>query len=110
MGGGHLQDIVHNYVNLIYPDELEIKHTTESDKTASYLDSLINIDSNGKTEAPCHSMCGTIKIPPCSKALSAEHRPKLCSPSPVMVTSPYYINNACNRGVDWKMSSREFYS
>ena len=30
-----------------------------------------------------------IKIPPCSKALSAEHRLKFCSPSPVMVTSPY---------------------
>jgi hypothetical protein len=26
-----------------------------------------------KTYAPCHSRCGTIKIPPCSKALSAEH-------------------------------------
>ena len=38
---------------------------------------------------PFQSRCGTIKIPPCSKALSAEHRPKFCSPSPVMVTSPY---------------------
>jgi hypothetical protein len=32
---------------------------------------------------------GTIKIPPCSKALSAEHRPKFRSPSPAMLTSPY---------------------
>jgi hypothetical protein len=31
---------------------------------------------NRKTEVPCHSRYGTIKIPPCSKALSAEHRPK----------------------------------
>jgi hypothetical protein len=46
-------------------------------------------DETGKTEAPCHSRCGTIKIPPCSEALSAEHRPKFCSPSPVMVTSLY---------------------
>jgi hypothetical protein len=30
----------HNYVNLIYPDELEIKDTTESDISASYLDIL----------------------------------------------------------------------
>jgi hypothetical protein len=30
-----------------------------------------------------------MKIPPCLKALSAEHRPKFCSPSPAMVTSPY---------------------
>jgi hypothetical protein len=28
----------HNYIHLIYPDELEIKDTTESDKSASYLD------------------------------------------------------------------------
>jgi hypothetical protein len=27
-----------------------------------------------------HSRCGTIKIPPCSKALSAEHRPKFLQP------------------------------
>jgi hypothetical protein len=33
---------------LIYPDELEIKDTTESDKSASYLDILLNIDSNGR--------------------------------------------------------------
>jgi hypothetical protein len=34
-----------------------------------------------KTKVPCHSRCGTIKIPPCSKAMSTEHRPKFCSPS-----------------------------
>jgi hypothetical protein len=33
---------------LIYPDELEIKDTTESDKSASYLDSSLNIDSNDR--------------------------------------------------------------
>jgi hypothetical protein len=42
-----------------------------------------------KPRPPCHDRCDTIKIPPCSKALSAEHRPIFCSPSPVMVTSPY---------------------
>jgi hypothetical protein len=30
-----------------------------------------------------------IKIPPCSKALSAELKPKFCNPSLAMVTSPY---------------------
>jgi hypothetical protein len=34
----------HNYVHLIYPDALEIKDTTESDKSASYIDILLNID------------------------------------------------------------------
>jgi hypothetical protein len=36
------------------------------------------LNGTGKNEAPCHNRCGTIKIPPCSKALSAEHRPKFC--------------------------------
>ena len=30
------------------PDELDIKDTTESEKSASYLDILLNIDSNGR--------------------------------------------------------------
>jgi hypothetical protein len=42
-----------------------------------------------KTEALRHCRCDTIKIPPCSKALSAEHRPEFCSPSTAMVTCPY---------------------
>jgi hypothetical protein len=33
-------------------------------------------NDTGKIQVPYHSRCGTIKIPPCSKALSAEHRPK----------------------------------
>jgi hypothetical protein len=41
----------HNYVHLIYPDELEIKDTTKSDRSASYLDILLNIDSNGRLTA-----------------------------------------------------------
>jgi hypothetical protein len=33
---------------LIYPDELEIKDTTDSDRSASYLDILLEFDSNGR--------------------------------------------------------------
>jgi hypothetical protein len=51
----HIDDVLsinnhnfHNYVNLIYANELEIKDTTESDKSASHLDILLNIDSNGR--------------------------------------------------------------
>jgi hypothetical protein len=36
-------------------------------------------DETGKTEVPCRSRCGMIKIPPCPKALSAEHRPKFAA-------------------------------
>jgi hypothetical protein len=35
----------HNHVHLIYPDELEIKYTTESVISCSYLDILFNFDS-----------------------------------------------------------------
>jgi hypothetical protein len=38
----------HSYVHLIYLDELKIKDATESDKSSSYLDILLNIDSNGR--------------------------------------------------------------
>jgi hypothetical protein len=46
-------------------------------------------DETGKTEVPCHSRCGTIKFPPCSKAMNIEHtcRPKFCSPSQVKPVS-----------------------
>ena len=42
-------DRFHSYVDSIYPSELEIKDTTESSTSASYLDVLLNIDSGGKT-------------------------------------------------------------
>jgi hypothetical protein len=38
----------HSYVDLIYPNELEIKDTTECSKFASYLDVLLKLDTNGK--------------------------------------------------------------
>jgi hypothetical protein len=37
----------HSYVDLIYPDELEIKDTTESEKSASYLDILLKSRPHG---------------------------------------------------------------
>jgi hypothetical protein len=44
-------------------------------------------DKTGKTEVQCRSRCGLIKIPPCSKALSAEHRLKFAALTLVMVTA-----------------------
>jgi hypothetical protein len=41
-------DRFHSYVDFIYPSELEIKYTTESSTSASYLDVLLNIDAGGK--------------------------------------------------------------
>jgi hypothetical protein len=41
-------DKFHSYVNSIYPSELEIKDTTESSTSASYLDVLLNMYAGGK--------------------------------------------------------------
>jgi hypothetical protein len=62
-------------------------------------------DKTVKTEVLCRSRCGTIKIPPCSKALSAEHRAKFAALSPVMVTAARYLKN-CSRG--YKQTNETF--
>ena len=41
-------DNFHTYVNTIYPNELEIKDTTESSTQASYLDILLSVDTDRK--------------------------------------------------------------
>jgi hypothetical protein len=41
-------DQFHSYIDSIYPNELEIKDTTEPSTSASYLDVLLNIDVGGK--------------------------------------------------------------
>jgi hypothetical protein len=56
----------HNYVHLIhvYPDELEIKDTTESEKSASYLDILLNIDyKNGRLTTSLYDKCDDLTLP-----------------------------------------------
>ena len=37
-----------DYLHLIYPSELEIKDTTNTDNSASYLDLFLEIDKDGK--------------------------------------------------------------
>ena len=50
----------HNCVHVIHPQELEIKDNTESDKSASYLDILLNIYSSGRLTA---SLYDTREVP-----------------------------------------------
>jgi hypothetical protein len=38
----------HPYVDLIYPNDLEVKDTTECTTSASYLDALLKLDTRGK--------------------------------------------------------------
>jgi hypothetical protein len=51
-------DRFHSYVDSIYPSELEIKDTTESSTSASYLDVLLNIDAGGSlsTDSICKGL------------------------------------------------------
>jgi hypothetical protein len=51
-------DRFHSYVDSVYPSELEIKDTTESSTSASYLDVLLKIDADGKlTIQNCFVRC-----------------------------------------------------
>ena len=45
-----------------------------------------------REDAPCHSRCGTLKNPHCSMAMSAKFRTKFGEISPVMMTSPYELD------------------
>jgi hypothetical protein len=40
-----------DHIHFVYPDELEIKETIESEVSASYLNILLNIDSNDRLTA-----------------------------------------------------------
>jgi hypothetical protein len=51
---------LHNYVHLIYPNELEIKYITESDKSASYLYILLGIDSSARLTTTLYGKCDDI--------------------------------------------------
>ena len=60
-----------------------------SSKTFACRSWRIILGRSANTEAPCHSRCGTIKIPPCSNAVGVGHRTQICSNSTTRVTSPY---------------------
>jgi hypothetical protein len=58
-------DNFQRYVRLIYSDELEIKDSTESDKSASYLDIIhvLNIDSNGRLTTTLYDCLWCVYLP-----------------------------------------------
>jgi 5,10-methenyltetrahydromethanopterin hydrogenase len=52
---------VHNsrfsdYLHLIYPNELEVKVTTDTQKSASYLDLHLDTDSEGPLRGKCYDI------------------------------------------------------
>ena len=48
-------------------------------------------DDGGRKEVTCYSRCGTIKIPPCSNAIRAEHGSHHRRASPAMVNVPLWM-------------------
>jgi hypothetical protein len=60
----------HSYVNLTYPNELEIKDTTECSISSLYLDVLLKLDANGKLEWLNFMAYGVISISPSSAFLT----------------------------------------
>ena len=61
----------HSYVDSIYPNELEIKDTTDCSTTASHLDVLLKMDTNGKITTRLYHMTNRIiSISPSSTSLT----------------------------------------
>jgi hypothetical protein len=70
----------HSYVDSIYPNELQIKDTTECSTSASYLDVLLKLDTNGKLTTQFYDKRDDFNF-------SIVNFPYLCSNIPV---SPAY--------------------
>jgi hypothetical protein len=52
-----------DFVARIYPIELEIKDTTDTDRSASYLDLHLEIDSNGRLRTKLYDKTDDFNIP-----------------------------------------------
>jgi hypothetical protein len=75
----------HNYIHFIYPDELKIEDTTESDKSASCLDISLNIDSSGRPTTTQHDKRDYFDF-------AIINFPFLCSDIPVSPAYGVYIS------------------
>ena len=75
----------HNYVHLIYPEALDIKDSTETDISASYLDILLNIDSNGRLTATLYDKRDDFNF-------AIVNFPFLCSNIPLPSAYGFFVN------------------
>jgi hypothetical protein len=74
----------HSYVDSINPNELEIKDTTECSTSASYLDVLLKLDTNGKITTQLYDKRNDFSF-------SIVNFPYLCSNIPVSPANDVYI-------------------
>jgi hypothetical protein len=78
-------DQFHSYVDFIYPSKLEIKDTTESSTSASYLDLLLNIDADGKLTTQLYDKRGDFSF-------TIVNFPYICSNIPLSPAYGVYIS------------------
>jgi hypothetical protein len=71
-----------SHVDSIYPNELEMKDTTESSTSASYLDVLLKLDTNGKITTQLYDKLDDFNF-------SIVNFPYLCSNSPASLHMVY---------------------
>lgn len=78
--------VKHTYIN-VYPSWSGLKYVP-STRGLTYLRRLNGtvFRRDHKNRGSFHSTCGSVNIPTCSEVVSVEQRPKLCSPSPAIVT------------------------
>ena len=75
----------HSYVDSIYPNELEIKDTTECSTSASYLDVLLKLDTNSKLTTQLYDKWDDFNF-------SIVNFPYLCSNIPASPAYGVYIS------------------
>ena len=89
----HLQDHIislnnsriGNFVDRIYPIELEIKYPTDTDRSASYLDLHLEIDSEGRRRTTRYDKRDDFNFP-------IVNFPFICSNIPVATSYGVYIS------------------
>jgi hypothetical protein len=75
----------HSYIDSIYPNELEIKDTTECSTSTSYLDVLLKLDTNRKISTQLYDKRNYFNF-------STVNFPYLCSNSPASPAYGVYIS------------------
>jgi hypothetical protein len=75
----------HSYVDSIYPNELEMKDSTERSTSASYLDVLLKLDTNDKIMTQLYDKRDDFNI-------SIVNFPHICSNIPASPAYGVYIS------------------
>jgi hypothetical protein len=75
----------HTYVDSIHPNEFEIKDTTECSTSASYLDVMLKLDTNGKLRTQLYDKRDDFNF-------SIVNIPFLCSNIPISPAYGVYIS------------------